>query len=501
MSEVEGERTEYRYFHKKLKHQEKGSKAEMRKVMLLVLVVTAMLCLSFAAFGDYYAWIKAECNDSWYGGYEWDGPAWSNYYPDDWGRGRPLAPYQPSWYGCTSGRVWAWWPQGFGVKDVARQGDMRGGNSYWSQYYYSAHTLCIGATDWPLWTQGTGKHDEGRFLFGFDMSNFLNHQYSCPEDGNFRTYDPAATGFGPTELPATDGWGLGGDWTQPVGTGPTKGVFAPLRTTDTGYMSDAMGIAQPALLNLNNSTSLAGGAWSMYGGDAPTVSRVMFSIGWNKDARSPYWASTVSSIDDHREFTVWNLMPPIAQDGYASGDMVWGFHSGFNYNASVQWSPSRIRYWNVKVAHNRVDEIDDADPGAWGVGFNPGMGSWYVTSSIPNNYPTGRECVTGWWMIDEFGQGNDQFIYHGAAGDVDDPLISSFALTMAGGRNHVYFNFKPYDFNGVDAWDVATGGSAWPTLNNYYLQCSGYNYGPSGMQNLIIQMGPPASAEDWVLYK
>ena len=228
----------------------------------------------------------------------------------------------------------------------------------------------------------------------------------------------------------------------------------------------------------------------------------MLGMQWSKDQRAPSWASVVSIIEDSRQFEVWHTMPPISQEGYGSGDVVWGFHSGWSYNASTQWSPTRVRYWDRLIARNRIDEIDDADIGAWGRSsyLDPTTNAPKVDSrlSIPNNYPTGRECATGYWLIDEFGTGSDQFINHSAS---DDPLINSFTQDLVEGRYITHLNFKAYDFLGVDSYDVATGGTAWPTNDARYISINPYYAGTGRSTSLFIQFGPPASADDWVLYK
>ena len=155
--------------------------------------------------------------------------------------------------------------------------------------------------------------------------------------------------------------------------------------------------------------------------------------------------------------------------------------------------------------------MDDADAGMW---FNPVEGTsvtltttdtyepgWcYNTLALPNNYPTGRQCVTGWWLIDAAGQSNDQHVFHGAADDVDNPLCDSFFLDMVEDRRFSDFVFKGYDVLGDDIWGD-TVGTAWTQDVQWYIGVT--HWAAASNQNgfILLTLGPAISAEDWVLYR
>jgi hypothetical protein len=191
-----------------------------------------------------------------------------------------------------------------------------------------------------------------------------------------------------------------------------------------------------------------------------TIDRVHFMTQWVNEG----------SVQPDKWIQLVHNQPPVDQMGCMPFDTAFGTHSnGSNYL-------ERVIFREI---------FSDASQATYdGGSLYYGVGSYMCRCD--NNYPTSRTFVMGWQLIDEPGTVNDQFMYHGA-GD-PDPFIGSLIADMREGRNFVWLGLQPYNYY--------AGG--WPLTSEEYLT---YYAKDNGNHTLILDLGPPASTEDWVLYK
>lgn len=468
----------------------------LRKVMLLTLATLVVAVFVVPAAADFYVLMvpeacSAEASER---GYEWDEPA----------LGMPYWQWGPQPYDFMGSDISHWW-EGAEINNYEYGLELQGNNYLWFLFTWPYRGYTVG--DSNHWYQ-YGRWGEKRVMAAYDLMGLTSyHENGYPFTGNFRVYDPVATGVGPDQVQVSDGWGFGGDWMQT--TGPTKCMFQynELSACDDDGLQYAL---WPVHLQLDNTTAWSGGIYSLYDPGLPQIKRVMMGTAFTTNM---VYASTMSQIADDKQFEIVHEMPPMAQEGYMSGDMIWGLHSGEHYD-NTQWDPpgsgpgGRELYWDLVVSRFSVGEIDDADPGAWGT---EGLGQAffsnvrYNTCAVPNNYPVGRECATGYWVIDVEGRGTDdegameQNVYHGPGDDVDDPLIYSFAHDLFESRQFSHFIYKAYNLTGYDLWLNDVGGAWGEELPNYLGLFYYYTNCQSGL--VMLRLGDAVTAEDWVLYK
>jgi hypothetical protein len=449
-----------------------------KQVMCSILCVVFILACA-AAFADEYvmlrptAWVKKP-----YGSQEWDDN------PDSHGT-VDIGNDRNAQNDAYARRL-------YGAHDKGYKGNLAHANHASYNQYYAGTAFEIGSTKWK-YRRGYG---EGRVAYTYNLMNpfgwvrYYDNSYLSPS-ATFTTggyySDPQGGVHADDDL---DGWDM--DDFGNTTTGPARQAFRGDEIAD--MYTGGWGYYNPVHFHLDNTTD-TGTPISMNS----TIKRMHLVLGWTPyfytreqedcpEEQSPGVAGRYSAgpckspyHDDTKKVQLVHTQPPVAQMIYDCLDNVWGSHSnGSDYFDRVVMRESM---GNLKSGVDAAGRTTD-----WAAfGVIP-YGDGHANALFPNNYPTSRQGTSGIHVIDEIGGAvNDQWTY--TPGGENDPLINSFIADMREGRPMVWFTARAYRFYK----------DFWLQDEHYFVGIIPYRHCAEG--TIFARFGPPATAEDWVLYK
>jgi hypothetical protein len=360
-----------------------------------------------------------------------------------------------------------------GVLDSTWNGDLgdeQGNYRTCTQKPYSYWCIGLGNTKYGYKWWG-----EGRMVFGYNLSA---NNYST-----IRSYD--GTKFSPDAAVRTDliyGDGAWGTTTGPVALIDCWGTDE----TWDGYTAPWSSPGRYSPHHFHHWNTEALGAFPLNS----TIERCILtaSCGDNVQYKGPgnsrygYPTTTINRTDPDVYLSINHIQPPKALDGILTIDIAWGWHSmGINHVDRMLMITS-LAETNTRYAAQGMTAA------AFGTRENNRGHNTY-----PNN-PEFNYALEGFWLYDEPGTANDMWLYHGPSGTREDPLMDSFISDWRDGRTINYFNYRfQYDE------------ASWPY--GEATKTAGYWVAPAriitdlGSFSSMIEVGLPATADDWVLYK